>query len=84
MAKSNLRIVNYLNVTLNNNDSSFKPYHKRDDSIQYINKESNHPLNFIKHLPTSVKKRLLNHSSDKAIFEKSAIYNEDRLIKQDT
>ena len=64
-------------MTLNLNDGSFKPYHKPDDSIHYINKESNHPLNLIKHLPASVEKRLLNHSSDKKIFKKSAIYHED-------
>ena len=47
----NLRIVNYLNITLDLDDGSFKPYRKPDDNIQYINKESNHPPNLIKHLP---------------------------------
>ena len=56
MAGSNLRIVNYLNVTLNLNDGSFRPHHKPDDIIQYVNKESNHPLNIIKHRPASVEK----------------------------
>ena len=38
VAESDLRIVNYLDVTLNFNDGSFRPYHKPDDIIQYINK----------------------------------------------
>ena len=38
VAESNLKIVNYLDVTLNLNNGSFKPYHKPDDIIQYINK----------------------------------------------
>ena len=38
VAESNLRIVNYLDVTLNINDGSFRPYHKPDDIIQYIKK----------------------------------------------
>ena len=42
MAEPNLRIVNYLDVTLNLNDGSFRPYDKPDDIIQYINKEFNH------------------------------------------
>ena len=32
--ESSLRIVNYLDVTLNLNDGSFRPYHKPDDIIQ--------------------------------------------------
>ena len=38
VAECNLRIVNYLDVTLNLNNGSFKPYHKPDNIIQYINK----------------------------------------------
>ena len=38
VAESNLRIVNYLEVTLKLNDGSFRPYDKPDDIIQYINK----------------------------------------------
>ena len=81
VAESNLRIVNYLDVTLKLNDGSFRPCHKPDDIIQYINKESNHPPNLIKHLLSSIEKRLSNDSSDEKIFEESAIYYEDTLNK---
>ena len=60
VAVSKLRIVNYLDVTLNVNDTSFIHYHKPDDIIQYINKESNHPPNLIKHLPASIEKTAFN------------------------
>ena len=33
VAESNLKIVNYLDVTLNLNNGSFKPYYKPDDII---------------------------------------------------
>ena len=56
VAQSNLRIANYLDVTLNLNDGSFRPCDKPDDIIQYINKEFNHPPNLIKHLPASIEK----------------------------
>ena len=79
-AESNLRIVNYLDVTLNLNDGSFRPCDKSDDIIQYI-KEFNHPPNLIKHLPASIEKRLSNNSFDEKIFLESAIYNEDTLNK---
>ena len=80
-AESNLNIVNYLDVTLNLNDGSFRPCDKSDDIIQYINKEFNHPPNLIKHLPASIEKRLSNNSFDEKIFQESAIYFEDTLNK---
>ena len=73
--------VNYLNVTLNLNNGSFKPYHKPDDIIQYINKESNHPPSITEHLPASIEKRLSNNSADEKIFKEAAIYYEDTLNK---
>ena len=64
VAESNFKNVNYLDVTLNLNNGSFKPYHKPDDFIQYINKGSNHLPSIIEHLPASIGKRLSNNSSD--------------------
>ena len=81
MAESNLRIINYLDVTLNLNDGSFRPCDKPNDIIQYINKEFNYPPNLIKHLPGSNEKRLSNNSFDDKIFQESAIYYEDTLNK---
>ena len=68
-------------MTLNLNNGPFKPYHKPDDIIQYINKESNHPPSIIEHLPASLEKRLSNNSSDEKIFKEAAIYYEDTLNK---
>ena len=72
----NLSIENYLDVTLNFDDGSFRPCGKPYDIIQYINKESNQPPNLIKHLPTSIEKSLSNNSSDE-----NSIYCEDTLNK---
>ena len=77
VAESNLKIVDYQDVTLNLNNVSFKPYHKPDDIIQYINKESNHPPSITEHLPASIEK----NSSDEKIFKEAAIYYEDTLNK---
>ena len=77
VAESYLKIVNYLDVTLNLNNSSLRRYRKPDDIIQYINKRSNHPQNVIKHLRTSIGKRLSSNSSDEKIFKEVAIYYKD-------
>ena len=67
-AESNLKIVNYLDVTFNLKDGTFRPYHKPDDQIQYTHTESNHPPNIIKHIPASIETRLSNLSSTEIIF----------------
>ena len=46
--ESNQKIANYLHVTLNLKDDTFKPYYKSDNKIQYIRIEFNHPPNLIK------------------------------------
>ena len=56
MPESNLKIVNYLDVTLNPSDSFFKPYYKLYDIIQCINNDATYTHNVIKHLPTFTKK----------------------------
>ena len=57
-AESNQKIVNYLGITLNLKDSTFRPYHKPGDQMQYIHTESNHPPNIIKHIPAFIETHL--------------------------
>ena len=66
----NLKIVDYLDVTLNLNDGTHKPYRKPNDITTYIHKESNHPPNIIKQLPIAIEKRISYLSSSKEIFKK--------------
>ena len=42
-----MKIVNYLDVTFHLNDSTYRPYQKLDNIMQYIHVESNHPPNII-------------------------------------
>ena len=64
----NKTVVDYLDVTLNLNDGTYRPYHKPDCKIQYINTESNHPPNIIRQIPKTIEKRLSEHSSNETIF----------------
>ena len=41
--KCNMKVVNYLDVTFNLNDGTYKPYTKPNNEIKYIHKNSNHP-----------------------------------------
>ena len=77
IVKCNLKIVDYLDVTLNLSDGSYKPFHKPNSEINYIHRESNHPPNIIKQLPLSVESRLSKLSSDENVFTQAAsVYQE--------
>lgn len=39
----NLKIVNYLNVTIKFADSSYRSFNKKSKEINQIHKQSNHP-----------------------------------------
>ena len=84
IAESNQKIVNYLDVTLNLKDGTFRPYHKPSDQMQYIHMESNHPPNIIKHIPASIETRLSNLSSTETIFKDSTTHYENNLRNLDT
>ena len=82
-AESNLRTVNYLDLTLIVNDGSCRPSEKPDDIFSTLTKNLTTLLspNLIRHLPASIEKRLSNNSFDEKIFQESAIYYEDTLNK---
>ena len=65
----NMKIVNYLDVTLNLNDGSYRPYKKPNEETNYIHVNSDHPPSILKQLPKSIEKRLSSLSSSKEIFE---------------
>ena len=51
-------MVNFIDVTLNLTESTYKPYHKPNDGICYIHKESNHQSSKRKQLPISLETKL--------------------------
>ena len=77
----NKKVVDYLDVTLNLNDGSHKPYRKPDDEINYIHAESDHPPNIIKQLPISIESRLSALSSSKRMFDEVKGHYQEVLIK---
>ena len=74
---SNLKIVNFLDVTFNLNNGTFKPFSKNNSTPTYINIYSNHPRSLLKQIPNAVNQRINKLLSCKRIFEESkSIYNE--------
>ena len=79
--KCNLKSVDYLDVTFDLSNNTYRPFIKPNNKILYIHAESNHPPSVIKQIPKSISKRISNNSSSKEIFDNAAqVYNES-LIK---
>ena len=76
---SNLKVTDFLDVTLNLNDGSYSPFRKPNNNLLYINKQSNHPPNIIKQIPEMINNRISKISSSKYQFDKSKQVYEDAL-----
>ena len=74
-AEANLKTVQFLDVTFNLNDGSFKPFIKPNTQLRYVSKESNHPPLILKNIPEGVNQRLDRISSCRQAFEEeSSVY----------
>ena len=67
---TNLKIVNFLDVTLSLNKGTFKPYKKENDTPIYIHTSLNHPPSVSKQIPKSVSRKQFDNSSNIGIFNK--------------
>ena len=74
--QTNLRIANFLDLTLDLNCGKFFPYRKPNDNPTYIHRLSDHPPSIIRNIPVAISRRLTDISSDETIFLQAApIYN---------
>ena len=72
---SNNKIVNFLDVTLDLLNNSYKQFIKTDQYPSYINVNSNHPKTIIKQVPKAVNLRIRKLSANEKIFKEcSKIY----------
>ena len=68
----NMKVVNYLDVTLDLNTGLYKPYMKENDIPRYVNKGSNHPPSILKNIPAAVNRRLNAISANEEVFYEAA------------
>ena len=54
----NLKIVDFLDVTLNLNNGTLKHFSKNDSAPRYINISSNHPRSVLRLIPNAVNQRI--------------------------
>ena len=53
-----LKILNFLDVTLNLNTGTHEPYNRPNNNPLYININSNHTPNILKYFPGNIEKRI--------------------------
>ena len=76
VCETNLKIVDFLDVTLDLTTGKYKPYNKPGNIPLNINVKSNHPPNIIKNLPESISRGINKLSSSKSVFDNSKdLYN---------
>ena len=66
--KPNLKIVNFLDITFDLDNDTYRPYLKPNSSVKYVHSSSNHPPAILKNLAPSINKRLKSISSNEAVF----------------
>ena len=64
-------VVDFLDVTLNSTDGSYRPFRKENAITEYVSRHSNHPSQIIKRIPEIVQQRLSTISSSEEIFNDS-------------
>ena len=79
--ETNLKEVIFLDVTFNLNSGLYKPYKKPNDQLLYVTTSSDHPPQVIKQLPYSINQKLIENSSNKAVFDASKNEYEEALPK---
>ena len=66
--ETNLKEVDFLDVSLNLQNGTYQPYKKPNDRLLYIHSLSNHPPNVINQILNSIQEKLSKNSSNEKIF----------------
>ena len=70
---ANLKEVNFLDVTFNLANRTFRPYDKTNFKLFYIYTSCDHPPQILKQLPKAISERLNHNSSDEAVFNSTKV-----------
>ena len=71
--QTNLKEEDFLDVTLNLQNGTYRPYKKANDKLLYIHSSSNHPPQIIKQLRNSISERLSKNSSNQEVFNTAKV-----------
>ena len=75
----NVKTVDFLDITFNLNNGTYRLYKKPNDLLVYISESSNHPPQIISRLPKIINERLFRNSSNEEVFNSSKYQYEKTL-----
>ena len=70
--EANKRTINFLDITFNLDQGTYRPFTKPNTKLLYVHRESNHSPVTTKNIPAGINKRLSSLSSNKASFDQAA------------
>ena len=82
--ETNLKIVDFLDITFNLNNGTYRPYKKPNDLLLYIKKSWNHPRWIINQLPKIINERLSRNSFNEDVLTNLNINTKKPLETVDT
>ena len=77
----NVKVVNFLDMTLDLNEGIYKPYMKPGNTPLYIHRKSNHPPSITKNIPSAINRRLSNISMNERVFNEAIPPYQEALDK---
>ena len=78
---ANLKSVDFLDITMELQTSTFRPFIKPNTVPLYIHCKSNHPPSVIKNIPDAINKRLSKMSCNEAVFNAAIPAYQEALDK---
>ena len=69
--EANTKTVDFLDITMDLRDETYKPYMKPNNTPLYVHSKSNHPPNILKNIPESINRRLSSISCNATVFHNS-------------
>ena len=76
---SSLKVVDFLDITLDLMTGLHKPYCKPNTKPLYVHAKSNHPGSILKNIPANINKRLSILSSNEEVFRSSTKLHQEAL-----
>ena len=69
--ETNLKILDFLDITFNLSNGTYRTYKNPNDLLSYINKSSNNPPQIINQLPKTINESLSRKSYNEEAFNSS-------------
>ena len=80
---ANLKIVDFLDLTLDLNTGTYKTFNKPNNTPLYVHNQSSHPPGAKENIPLAINKRLSSNSSNEELFKESSPIFQQALKNSD-